>query len=927
MAAQEALTKELGSMDELNALKVVLGERNDPQGLHLVSNMILAILADSPEYVSEDLLNIVISKLNSSSPDLLEILSIGADYHRDYLLKHERLKSLLLKESAHDGNVSSLAVALLPKVTMNDKAEFQLENSTQDAKDLAAELVKLDLLKSDANTLHLHLVNKLLGGFSELSVEIGKYFIFAETISAVAGAGALRPARVIAACELLRCAVVGRDGVMEALRELLKCKKRKDPMMANVHAAVKRVISEISETEESLEMTIFEFLERGVFDTLASFTNPKSAEALARSWLAEPGNFSSFSKLTRDAFSRAQHSLPFVDHQDDFSIERSLRVNIKMATGSVTILADPIAPVRSIISFTSTDAKVRVTDASGAELDLNAPLCLAVGRSTASQAAVSPLIDDTGNFFYAWDETEIVTDQAKFEKSHALSRASQVWSKTHHLICSAQEVGVVEPLVKRNLEIVTLDRMGQFLARLDELVKSPLPDLEIFSKTLSTHLRVISIISLFAQVFHVHADFFCLEISAKVEAILSSPLRCATGDFPQWVEGIVLHAPAILSLTARKQLLALRAFGLPRALHLGSQPRQKVKISRESLTRSAAAALQATACRPDYLVEFEFTGEAGSGSGPTSEFYSLIPAALKETCEGMFIKSALEHCGKLFPAPGKDFGAQWRMLGHLTARAMTDSRLVDLDFHPIFWEICKSVSFSPSDCLSELDPQLYKSLAQLHNLTRKELKNLEICTQTCPGVESLRLQGVEGVTVHAGNLKSYTEAVASAIVYDGVISSVTHFIDAFNEIFPLSTLLSLVRPEEISRLYLGSTHEDHFWTAEAVAAAIHPGHGLTADSAVFKWTVEGISDLSTEERSLFTRFVTGSHILPAGGFAGLRPPLTVARAVVDGCLDSFLPSVMTCANFLKVPEYSSKERLMRQLRLAITEGQGSFHLS
>lgn len=46
-----------------------------------------------------------------------------------------------------------------------------------------------------------------------------------------------------------------------------------------------------------------------------------------------------------------------------------------------------------------------------------------------------------------------------------------------------------------------------------------------------------------------------------------------------------------------------------------------------------------------------------------------------------------------------------------------------------------------------------------------------------------------------------------------------------------------------------------------------------------------------------------------------------------GAQDKELPSVMTCANYIKLPQYSSKEVCLRQLRLAITEGQGSFDLS
>lgn len=49
-----------------------------------------------------------------------------------------------------------------------------------------------------------------------------------------------------------------------------------------------------------------------------------------------------------------------------------------------------------------------------------------------------------------------------------------------------------------------------------------------------------------------------------------------------------------------------------------------------------------------------------------------------------------------------------------------------------------------------------------------------------------------------------------------------------------------------------------------------------------------------------------------------EPPLTS---------DDYLPSVMTCVNYLKMPDYSSMQVLREKLRVAIQEGQGAFHLS
>ena len=44
-------------------------------------------------------------------------------------------------------------------------------------------------------------------------------------------------------------------------------------------------------------------------------------------------------------------------------------------------------------------------------------------------------------------------------------------------------------------------------------------------------------------------------------------------------------------------------------------------------------------------------------------------------------------------------------------------------------------------------------------------------------------------------------------------------------------------------------------------------------------------------------------------------------------MDGDLPSVMTCANYLKLPPYSSKAVMEARLLFAIREGQGSFDLS
>jgi len=43
--------------------------------------------------------------------------------------------------------------------------------------------------------------------------------------------------------------------------------------------------------------------------------------------------------------------------------------------------------------------------------------------------------------------------------------------------------------------------------------------------------------------------------------------------------------------------------------------------------------------------------------------------------------------------------------------------------------------------------------------------------------------------------------------------------------------------------------------------------------------------------------------------------------------DDYLPSVMTCVNYLKLPDYTDLDVMRRRMNIAIKEGQGAFHLS
>lgn len=108
-----------------------------------------------------------------------------------------------------------------------------------------------------------------------------------------------------------------------------------------------------------------------------------------------------------------------------------------------------------------------------------------------------------------------------------------------------------------------------------------------------------------------------------------------------------------------------------------------------------------------------------------------------------------------------------------------------------------------------------------------------------------------------------------------------------------------------------------------------PDHGFTLDSPAIRMLFDVLSSYDNVQQRGFVQFVTGSPKLPVGGLRSLSPQLTIVCKTVDGLdsADAYLPSVMTCVNYLKLPDYSSVDIMRQRLATAISEGQMSFHLS
>ncbi|ETE69882.1 putative E3 ubiquitin-protein ligase TRIP12 [Ophiophagus hannah] len=405
--------------------------------------------------------------------------------------------------------------------------------------------------------------------------------------------------------------------------------------------------------------------------------------------------------------------------------------------------------------------------------------------------------------------------------------------------------------------------------------------------------------------------------------------------------------------------------------------RKKRTVNREELLKQAESVMQDLGSSRAML-EIQYENEVGTGLGPTLEFYALVSQELQRADLGLWRGEEvtlanpkgsqegtkyIHNIQGLFALP---FGRtakpahiakvkmKFRFLGKLMAKAIMDFRLVDLPLGLPFykWMLRQETSLTSHD-LFNIDPVVAKSVYHLEEIVRQKRRleqdksqtkeslqyALETLTMngcsvedlgldfTLPGFPNIELKkGGKDIPVTIHNLEEYLRLVIFWALNEGVSRQFDSFRDGFESVFPLSHL-QYFYPEELDQLLCGSKTDT--WDAKTLMECCRPDHGYTHDSRAVKFLFEILSSFDSEQQRLFLQFVTGSPRLPVGGFRSLNPPLTIVRKTFESTEtpDDFLPSVMTCVNYLKLPDYSSIEIMREKLLIAAKEGQQSFHLS
>ncbi|KAI3965094.1 hypothetical protein MKX01_014025 [Papaver californicum] len=477
------------------------------------------------------------------------------------------------------------------------------------------------------------------------------------------------------------------------------------------------------------------------------------------------------------------------------------------------------------------------------------------------------------------------------------------------------------------------------------------------------------------------SEFVSSKLTEKLEQQMVNPSAVSAGAMPSWCSQLMAECPFLFSFEARNRYFLLTVLRSPldqshssstpsnnnsspgsdRRSLVGNFPRKKFRIHRTHILQSAAEMMDASA-HQKVTLEVEYHEEVGTGLGPTLEFYTLVSQEFQKLGLGMWREDrSFSISGKkvepgcvvapsgLFPRPwsatmelsnGVKFSEMLKrfvLLGKVVAKALQDGRVLDLPLSKAFYKLALDQDLNIHD-IQSLDPGLGRVLLEFQALVdRKRIlsptsnfyfrntKIDDLCLDfTLPGYpDYLLTSSQDHRMVNTANLEEYVSLIVDATLSSGILRQVEAFKSGFNQVFPL-TSLKIFTGEEIDRLLRG---EQDAWTSNELLDHIKFDHGYTVSSPPIIYLLEIMKDLQRDQQQAFIQFVTGAPRLPHGGLAALNPKMTIVRKHSNEWADGDLPSVMTCANYLKLPPYSTKDIMKEKLLYAISEGQGSFHLS
>ena len=341
-----------------------------------------------------------------------------------------------------------------------------------------------------------------------------------------------------------------------------------------------------------------------------------------------------------------------------------------------------------------------------------------------------------------------------------------------------------------------------------------------------------------------------------------------------------------------------------------------INIRRKNLIEDALNELSRTDIKLQNPIKVKFIGEQGVDEGGVrKEFFLLFIRQIFDPNYGMFnynSKTRLYWFNHFTFEPK----IKYELIGIIFGLAIYNNIILDVKFPITVYR--KLLGLKPTlEDMKECDPELYKNLKFLKETKDENLKQDLDSDFTVVDdkfgekiIINLKKDGNK-IQVDVNNKDEYVDLYLDWYFNKSIQEVFTSFEKGFYRVFSrdLSKILS---PEELELIICGTQNLD-FNELKRVCKY----EEYTKDSETIKQFWEVLLEFNEEEKKKFLSFVTGCDRAPIDGLGSL--PITISNGGTD---IEQLPSAHTCFNNLILPNYKNKEKLKKNLLIAINYSEG-----
>lgn len=316
----------------------------------------------------------------------------------------------------------------------------------------------------------------------------------------------------------------------------------------------------------------------------------------------------------------------------------------------------------------------------------------------------------------------------------------------------------------------------------------------------------------------------------------------------------------------------------------------------------------------------KFVGEEGVDAGGVSrEYYHLLMKELFSPDYGMFV--LLRDKYYWFNHFSQEWGVQpdlFCTLGTVVAIAVYNGIILPIRF-PLFLykKLLNKTKFTTAD-LAEYDPEIANSFHSMLEMKKKgeDVSSLYLTFSTTidklgtPVNVPIAPHGDE-IEVNNENVEMYIDTYIDWLLNSSIESQFKSFSQGFKKLFNDKSL-SMFAPDELDILVSG---EEVFEWEELQKNAIYKD-GYNRNSKQIKWFWEIFNQMSSDMKTKFLQFTTGSSRAPVGGLAQVK--ITIQK----GHDNTKLPVSHTCFSIFVLPAYKSQNIMKQKVEIALTQTEG-----